>query len=437
MSLSLYLHQDVGASWIVEHERRVVGLFDDLGLGKTITALEAARRLNARSVLVVAPAVVLWNWRREVELWFDADVVVATKPEDVRRARVVIVSRDRIRNSEMLCALLKRSWSMLIADEAHGFKEPTAKRTQAFVALLNRAERALWVTATPVPNHPGELWTFLRAAAPDRIAQKGGLRAVSYATFLHRYCNVDMFGGVRGAKNVAELRQRCRGLWLRRRLTDVIDLPAVRHEEVVVRAEVTTLTTSLPTETEWGARFDADPDAALAALERTEDFSTWRRLCGEAKASPVAELIAQEIHSGLRKLVVMVHHRSVGDAIATQLDAYGIDVMSISGSTPPHVRTQRVERFQTDDAARVIVCNIVAGGVGITLTAAHELLFVELSFVPGENMQAAGRIRRIGQTRPVRIRYAVLDRSIDARIVSTLKRKIRDIRDTVTYDDKP
>jgi SNF2 family DNA or RNA helicase len=129
-------------------------------------------------------------------------------------------------------------------------------------------------------------------------------------------------------------------------------------------------------------------------------------------------------------VVVFAHHTAVVDELVRGLKGY--NAVSITGATPAAMRDYRVQLFQDErQGVRVIICNIVAGGTGITLTAASEVVFVELSPVPGENAQAADRVHRIGQEKKVRVRVIALAGSIDEDFTELLRRKTKMIREVL------
>jgi SNF2 family DNA or RNA helicase len=103
----------------------------------------------------------------------------------------------------------------------------------------------------------------------------------------------------------------------------------------------------------------------------------------------------------------------------------------LAGDMTGKARADAVFDFQQDGGPRVIVCNIVAGGTGVTLTAASEAVFVELSWVPGENAQAADRIHRIGQGRKTRVRFLALAGTCDEAITATLRTKTKMISEVL------
>jgi len=359
-------------------------------------------------------------------------------------ATVVIVTHGLLLSKTLRTRLLLGRFDLCILDESHFFRGHAAKRSAFFygrgrhggpgvTGIADVCKRVWCLTGTPMPNDASDLWTMAHGLWPGAFPD-------GFGAFRAHYCETTWspYGDhvkVVGNRNVAELREQLRGRVLRRRKADVLDLPPVRHETVNLRP------TSMPHELALmqGELDDnlvaqlenADTaDDAFALLGANKAFAAFRRLCGIAKAQAASELLAMELASGaLAKVVVMAHHTAVVDAIATSLSAYG--VRTITGATSAKGRTAAVDAFQTDPGVRVIVCNILAGGTGTTLTAASELVFVELSFVPGENVQAADRIRRIGQDSPCRVRFIALDGTLDEAIVGVLRRKVAMIREVL------
>jgi SWI/SNF-related matrix-associated actin-dependent regulator of chromatin subfamily A-like protein 1 len=95
----------------------------------------------------------------------------------------------------------------------------------------------------------------------------------------------------------------------------------------------------------------------------------------------------------------------------------------LTGATPTERRQALVDRFQTDPGARVFVANLVAGGVGITLTAARQVVFNDLDWVPANHWQAEDRAYRIGQTATVNVTYFTADGTIDEFVAHALRTK--------------
>lgn len=434
--MKLLPHQQPAVDWLVEHGRN--GYFDDQGLGKTICAIVAADRRDAKRILVVAPSVVAYNWAREFRVWSPSrKTQVVASGGDRLSAPVVITTHGMLLRPQLYKQMLAVDWDLLVIDESQFFRNPKAQRTKLLYgnlfnrkvpSLVQRAKTVWALTGTPMVNNPAELWTMLAGLAPSRVAKVPGGLPMNWHQWRARFCVLapSAYGdGVKvvGAKNVEELRARLKGFALRRMKKDVLDLPPVRFGTVTLTPEgscreLRTLEAGLH-----------PGDDMLEQLRETEQFSTWRRLCGEAKVAPAVELLAMELDAGTDKVVVAAHHTSVIDGLCAGLIDY--KPVRIAGDVPPAKRTELVRKFQEDPSVRVAVVNIVAGGVGITLTAACECVMVEQSFAPGDNAQLIDRIIRIGQTRPVQVRTLALAGSVDEIVTEILSRKTQMIQEVL------
>lgn len=309
-------------------------------------------------------------------------------------------------------------------------------------ALVNTAKNVWGFTGTIIPNDVSELWTHIWGFEPERLADKNG-DIMNWQRFRRRYCVLkETQWGIKviGNRNLDDLKKRMTGLTLRRLKKDCLSLPSIRYETIHLRPKVMPwkikrlshdIQRIIPDYKDELAD-DATAEMAFAYVSSSlspEEFSRWRRISGVAKIDPVCELIKMEHDSGqLESCVIFAHHRQVIDGIVELL---GPDkCIKITGSTPPKERNRLVKLFQARKDVPFAVCNIKAGGIGITLTKAKEVVFVELSVSPGDNAQAAERIHRIGQTgSKVRIRFVSLAGTIDEQIMPMVIRKTKMIRE--------
>jgi len=431
----LYEHQKSGVQWLANRNRAM--LLDEQGLGKTITAITAAASLDCSGpILVLCPSVVLWNWQREWKTWDNRSCVqiIATGKDQIdTTADVVITTHSLLLTPALRKQIVLTAWELVILDEAHMFRTPTAKRTKAFYfaghSVVASSNRVWCLTGTPMPNNVSELWTHIRGLAPERLVEKDG--ALDFFRFRRRFCVLkETRWGVKiiGNRNVSELKRRMEGLTLRRMKKDVLDLPDIRFKQIMLRpsvlpAKLLKLSDAVTT--------SMNATQGLAAIKNSEEFARWRRMSGIAKVEPAADLLTMELEDrAIEKIVVFAHHKDVIEGLHDRLSLFGAVV--ISGSTTTRNRDAAVHAFQNDPCCRVIICNIVAGGTGVTLTAASEVAFVELSPVPGENAQAADRCHRIGQSDKVRVRFVALAGTVDENITEILKNKTRMIREVLS-----
>jgi SWI/SNF-related matrix-associated actin-dependent regulator 1 of chromatin subfamily A len=434
-----YPYQEEGIAFLAA--RRRAALLDEPGLGKTAQAIEAMSRVGARRTLIIAPLIVVPNWERELAAWAPWASVQRLKAgrDKLGDASVVICPHSLIASRKLHAQLCATRWHCAIVDEAHAFKTPSAQRTQALYSRTSGVAQCcdrLWIlTGTLAPNNASEVYSHLSALAPNTLLHNG--RPMSYWQFVARYCQVETvnFGRGRGAvqrivgnRNAEELRGIIESVSLRRRKADVLrDLPASRS--AVVPLPAPSQQALRPLREVLGriadeAQVDLDSLASadlLEVLRNSAEFGTYRRVSGEVKAAAAIDYLRTELDGGLRKVVVFAHHLSVIAALAEGLADYGVEV--ISGSVPADERQRIVDRFQTDPACRVVVGQLTAASVGVTLTAASDVVFVEASWTPGDNRQAADRVHRIGQNEPVLVRYLAMQDSVDADVMAAIERK--------------
>jgi SWI/SNF-related matrix-associated actin-dependent regulator 1 of chromatin subfamily A len=291
-------------------------------------------------------------------------------------------------------------------------------------------------------NRPQELVSQLKILG--RLEEFGG-----WHKFVTRFCNAyrDSYGwNISGAAHLEELNDKLREVcFIRRTKAEVLkELPAKQRSEIMVelsnredyaRAEadvVSWIRERVKADAEFHRQIDdlpeeiqetiianrADAKAASAAQAETlVRIEALKQLSAEGKMEAVVEWIEDFIDSG-EKLVVFATHKSIVKRLAEKFEAD-----SITGDTPVEKRQAAVDRFQNDPAAKVIVCNIQAGGVGITLTAASNVAFVELGWNPAAHDQAEDRTHRIGQTDSVTAYYFIGEDSIDEWIYDLIEEK--------------
>lgn len=431
--MKMFPWQVAGVEWL--HGKSRALLSDSMGMGKSITAICAAKKAGCRRILVIAPTVVAYNWENELRRWApEWTVEVCASSSQMRTVQfdclnVLIVTHTGTINGRIERELQRREFDLIVVDEAHCFRNESAQRTRALYGtggLIHRAKRVWLLTGTPMPNHAGELWPMLRGLWPDRCP-------FNFEQFRDRFCEKrwdyhrndwKIIGNKR--ETLPELKAMLNGIVLRRLKKDHLkDLPAIRWETVVLPAG------SAPKElVALDAGFEGYAvDEVLAMLQRHAEFAAWRRLCGLAKIEPATDLLAAELEGTAHKTVVFAHHL---DVLAGIENGLGVPTVKITGDVSAQDRTRLVTLFQNDPKTRVALCQITAAGVGITMTAAEEVVFVEQSWVPADNAQAADRCHRIGQTKPVRARFLALAGTVDQLVAEALARKTAAINEVLS-----
>lgn len=425
--------------------RRHALLADEMGLGKSAQAIVAADRIAAERILVVCPAVARVNWMREFEKFSTRalSISVLTAPP----SRAPITGRGA---GTWICSydyatahVQSLNADLLILDEAHYLKNPSAKRTHAVLGHIAHTAECTWaLTGTPAPNNAAELWPLLYTC---------GLTPLSHAAFITRYC-VQVWNGERlqivGNQNVEELRALLTPFMIRRTKAEVMpDLPPIHFTTFVVepgdvclenyfadrdavkelhlvRQELAVQAAML----EGIAKMtDGVSSRRLGALEGlVTSTATLRRYMGAQKVEPLADLVISEIDAGAyNKLVIFAMHRVVIEELRLRLRKF--NPVTLYGGTPPTTRQANIDRFQKDPKCKIFIGQVQAAGTAINLTAAHHVLFAEYDWVPATNAQAAMRCHRIGQTQPVFVRFAVAAGAIDEIVLKVVRRKTKEL----------
>ena len=431
-------------------ERPAVIIADEMGLGKTPQSIGIINCMagEAKRILIVCPASLKINWRRECERFlvrkrpiFIADSKVFPDLAD----GIVIVNYDVLHKHE--AELRGTEWDVVIFDEAHYCKNPKSRRTKmAFGVRATAKEKAngaadvpgimakkrILLTGTPIANKPVELFPLINYLDP--------ITWNNFFKFAIRYCGAHKNGFGRefdGASNLDELQDKLRSTIMVRRLKkDVLtELPPKRRQVIefaatgelarVARAERDAYegVDELEAEVELAAASD-DPNAYEQAVQSLakgqkaafEGMSTLRLETGRAIIPMAIENIRETLEE-VPKLVIFGHHKEVLAAIKAEL---GDAAVMIVGDTPMAERQANADRFQKDPSCTAIIGSFGAMGVGWTLTAASNLVTVEQDWVPGNVSQAEDRIHRIGQKESVLIRHLVIEGSIGATIMKRM-----------------
>ena len=419
---SLYPHQADGVAFLLS-KRRVL-LADDMGLGKTrqaIVAMEAGAPEG--KILVVCPASLKLNWKREIQLVDTAAAieVIGVDREAADDPRWLIVNYDILRkHADRLHDI---EWAGVILDEAHFIKN-ASQRTNHCLKLLGiqadahapviGPEYVFLLTGTPMTNRPKDLFNLLRCV--------GHPAARSFLSFARRYCDAyrNDYGWVTtGASNIDELNLLMKEVSIRRKKEEVLDLPPKIRSWVPVdisgsKAAFNAVERFL----NWYAGTDLSQPNDTEFLAR---LTKVRTALHKAKHKAVEERIRDVVAAG-EKVVVFT---CFSEGIARHKAKLGESAVTITGSDAPEKRIDAVDRFQSDDTVRVALCNIIAGGVGITLTAGTHVIFQDLDWVPANHAQAEDRCYRLGQERRVTVEYFIAAGTLDSYISQLLEQKIK------------
>ena len=399
--MMLYKHQVQAIEWLGQRPKAILAL--DMGLGKTcVSSLDLSV-----PALVVCPASLKLNWQAELKMWRpELSVQVVRSPKDpIKGLDVTIVNYD------ILGKLDLPTPTTLIVDEAHYIKNYKAKRTKLLMSLIKATSNVSLLTGTPIVNRPIELWTLLYSIGATKLG---------YFEFGMRFCagwktpwdTYDFSGSSRKGELIKVLDP----FMLRMTKEECIDLPSKTYRIIAL---------DLPVD-KREKQFSQDQIDTPDSIP-FEAISDIRRLNAERKLDQSISYIKDCLEQ-TDKIVVFAHHTHIIDGLMDALKEF--EPVMVTGSVKNEDRHVAVQTFQNNPKCRVFVGNIKAAGVGLTLTAASHVVFVEAPWSPADLQQAADRCHRIGQQNNVTIDLLTITGSIDEIILHKILTKM-DVIDSV------
>jgi len=435
-------YQRDGLGWIEFLYRHRLGgiLADDMGLGKTVQVLAALLQIrevhqNPEPFLIVSPASVLPNWRRECGR-FAPELRIHThhgtgrhaNPRAREKADVWLTTYGTLHRD--IDALAETRFAAVILDEAQAVKNPRARVSRAVRKL--KGDLRLALSGTPLENHLGELHSLFQFAAPGYLGGES-----LFNSLFRRPIEQDDCPTARD-----RLHRRVNPLLLRRRKDAVAtDLPPkteiIREIELTPeqRDEYEVIRTSGQRELSETFRekgFEQSRMHALDLLLKLRQVCCDPRLrkrCGafapehSAKLAWLREALPELIEEG-RRVLLFSQFTSMLDLIHPELRTLGIPWVELRGDTRD--REKPVRTFQ-EGKVPLFLISLKAGGTGLNLTAADTVIFYDPWWNPAVEAQAADRAHRIGQEKPVFIYKLICRGTVEARVLELQQRK-RDLQ---------
>lgn len=430
----LMKHQEEGVAFLMERRSGLIAF--EQGLGKTVVAIEAFRRLRkvglADTLVVMCPNSLKRTWALEISRFAEelgVCIVEGTARERRRtiagtRADVVLINYEAARGEiTAIRALLGRTHAILVLDESHYVKNRKSLNSIAahhFAPLTNYR----WLlSGTPVTNTPSDIYSQIKLIAGENVL--GSIEA-----FLAQYGDAE-----KTPERQGELAERVAPYVLRRTKEQCLDLPEKTFVDVFVplpgwqRRLYDELRQGILREVRGMSRteFAVFAPTAMTRLIRLSQiasnpgllFPTESRTPG--KVVELDRILDELVTVNRRKVVIWSQY--VG-TIELLVKRYGnLGVIPLYGAVPGEDRQEMVRRFQEDPGSRVLIGNPAAGGSGFTLTAATYTIYETLSWRYDLYAQSQDRIHRIGQTAPVTYIRLMGEDTIDTVIGEALARK--------------
>ena len=426
-----YDYQKKGIQYMIDHKRTFNG--DDMGLGKTFQSIAAISIARAYPCLVVCPAAMKMTWKREFMKFIGKNAVILdnnnkdnwqqmfitgtcnvfiTNYESVKKFFIRRVKGKRVSVKNLVVDPRAAIFKTVVIDESHRVKNASCHYAKYLEAICKGKEYVFMLTGTPVVTRVRDLVQQLKIMG--RIDDFGGP-----SRFISRFCSSSVANEELGLLN-SLLWRTC---YFRREKTLVLkELPEKIRQyyscELTNRREYESAEHDL---TQYLKKYKNTSDEKLKTAMTNEaivKIGVLRQISAEGKINEAKQLIADYI-SAQKKVIVFTAHKSIASKIK---DAFPTAV-TVTGSDTPEQKQKSVDSFQNDPGRMVIIVNIQSGGVGITLTAASDVLFVEMPWTSADCDQCECRAHRNGQKNVVTCVYLLGRNTFDERMYDLIQKE--------------
>lgn len=439
----LYIHQKEGVPFLLCRNGCI--LADDMGLGKSMQAIIAALESGAQKILVICPASVKINWKREINMFCDDVVIINSgKSESWKTAKFTIINYDILKNFHTLTTakpkkdgevlpppirnIVDAGFDLLIVDEAHMLKNNKSIRGEIVAELSTKfnVPKVWLLTGTPISNRPMDFFNLLKIIKSP-LAQ-------NWQYFTTRYCDgrkifLTLKNGKKkqvwltdGASNLDELAVKIKNNLLRRLKKDVLDLPDKIITPVYHQLSAKAL-----------KEYDQIWDAYLIKRKELKkrgpinkdlvELGLLRQFIAQQAIPETIEMAENAIEMG-KKVIIFTTYQEELDKL---VEHFGKKCVVHCGPMSDTARQLSVDQFQDNPKVTVFIGNVLSAGVGITLTKGTVVIFNSFDWVPGNNEQAEDRAYRIGQDELVNVYYQLFEDTISIRILDSIRIKKNNI----------
>lgn len=476
-----YQHQNQALA--LARGREAFGYFMEQGTGKTKVLLDDAADLylnggvNGRidTLIVVAPNGVHAQWVNEQVPTHLSDAVpysaaysgAALSPEErenmsktlkfkggLRIFALHIDSLSYPKGKEFLRQILLGGNCLLVVDESSRIKDSNSKRTKSLIEVGKLAKYRRILTGTPISQGAEDLYSQLAFLSEDILGYG------SFFAFRNHFCKMGGFQGkkITGYMNEQELMDKIDSHTFRVLKDDCLDLP----ERNFIRKEVLLHPEQKIVYEKMKKDFFLDLDngvltAKMAVqriirLQQIVSGFIWKNPKKDKYTGVIVEpelyqefptnrpqAMVDIIKESLpdTKLIVWIKFRGDYNLVTKALNDAGIGWIDYVGSTPQDQRSGNIEKFRTDPNCKVFVSTPKAGGIGLNLTCASEVIWFSRDWSLENELQANDRVHRIGQHKVVNYHFLTSPRTVDERIDKILRAKLSvaenliDLRDLV------
>jgi len=411
-------HQKEAIQKLVENKKFILG--DDMGLGKTTSTIIASLEAGSKKVLIICPATLKINWKREIENYSDKSIYIAEGKNFSSDADFVIINYDIIKNfhdpkKKGESQILLSNFDLVIVDEAHYIKNGQAQRTKLINDIVKDIDRLWLLSGTPMTSRPMDYFNLL-SLVDSPVSKNWMAYAIRYCAGYQFNVNGKKIWNITGASNLDELRERTSGTILRRLKENVLDLPEKIITPVYLKLKSKEYEEVMGEYYDW---FDKNPEESKSLTVQFSKLSKVRQIIANEKIAQTIE-IAENIIEQDKKVIIFCNFTESLEKIT---EHFGKAAVKLNGALSKPERQKSVDEFQYNPKIKVFVGNIKAAAVGITLTSAEAVIFNDISFLPSDMAQAEDRAYRYGQKNNVLVYYPIYENTIELIIYDIVNNK--------------
>ena len=435
-----YPFQKLGIIDMIQKKGKVL-LADDMGLGKTLQTIGwVAHKTNKKLPLIIlCPASLKLNWKEELEKTLPnppaicilngvfksenippiSDIYILNFNIFANSFDTIITEEGKkikveIKGSGWADYLLSLNPKSIIIDEAHAIKNMDANRTRT-ILKFSKLKYKILLSGTPIEKRPVELWNLINFINPTLFK--------NYYSYVFRYCDAkktDYGLDVKGSSNMGELHSILTNSIMIRRTKEQVGIELPEKIDTIIKVDIDNLKEYKQAEksfkiwlTEKIAKKVTDMERQLALdlgnerkveiiaekvnktllAEVLVKIGVLKQLAAKGKINPLIEWLQNALNYD-EKFVIFCTHSEPLNILYKKFKSISV---KIDGSVDVTKRQAIVHAFQTNTKIKLLFGNMKAAGVGLTLTAASNVVILEYPDKPGEYTQAIDRINRIGQ----------------------------------------
>lgn len=416
-----FSHQIEAASFLLENKKAI--LADDMGAGKTFSTILALNSIKGKRI-IVCPSTLKLNWKKEIQLVSKDEIHIIEGKKWLKPSRSswTIINYDILGNH--LENIKTSNYNAVVFDEVHYCKaidnrgRADSKRARFFLRIANQTEFAFLLTGTPISNKTKDIFNLLRAIKHPLSKQ--------FKEFAQTYCAPEFNGfgwSYEGSSNQEELNKELQSIMLRRLKSELLELPEKTRSFIPVDIDKRTYMNKVQEYMTGRGGFKHRGQHLMY-------LNAMRHTLAKEKVPHTIKL-AENLLDQNKPVVIFTNYTFVVNEFKKRFK----QAVTITGEDSKEARNQAVDDFQSGKT-NIIVCNLVAGGVGLTLTAARNMLINDFDWTPSNHTQAEERIYRIGQTQDVVIEYVYSEGTFDEKMATMLEEKIVNINKIIDDSDE-